>query len=184
MRSRKAGPLQTRAPIAEDPRRGMRLREFLLYPSSLACALALLGVGPVQRPKKTRRNLIFTHDSRSRQRGASYFCFVFVWPLEARQGQQQLSAAVHTIMTMANISRHVARAVFNVRALISPGVPSFTVRALSDEGWQGGETGGWGGGGAGGAARRSGLGGGGDRGMMRGSDRPPRRVIERRLGDW
>lgn len=54
----------------------MRLREFLLYPSSLACALALLGVGPVQRPKKTRRNLIFTHDSRSRQRGGSYlFCF-------------------------------------------------------------------------------------------------------------
>eukprot|EP00903_Cladosiphon_okamuranus_P010799 g10202.t1 len=84
-------------------------------------------------------------------------------------------------MVMSSISRHVARTVFNVRALVGgPGVPCLTARALSYTGWQ---SRGRGGGGAG--APWGGHGGGGDDGAMAGwSDRPPRRVIERRPGDW
>eukprot|EP00752_Nemacystus_decipiens_P006733 g6054.t1 len=86
-------------------------------------------------------------------------------------------------MAMVSVSRHVARAFVNAKALVAAGLPSATFRALSYEGagWQ---SGGGGRGRGGGGAPWSRHGGGGDLGMMGGSDRPPRRVIERRPGDW
>ena len=75
-------------------------------------------------------------------------------------------------MAMASISRHVMRGVFSMRAIVIPGLPSATVRALSDMSWQG--------------APSNGHGGGGDQGMMRGGDKPARSRgdVERKPGDW
>ncbi|CAN0292350.1 unnamed protein product [Pylaiella littoralis] len=85
-------------------------------------------------------------------------------------------------MAMSCVCRHAARTVFkSVRtttmiapAMIAKGPSSFVtttaVKGLSYE--SGGQ----------GQSPWSGHGGGGD--MMGGSDRPPRRVVERRRGDW